>query len=452
MPNRSALPPLPPGPPPATGLVSGLRLGAAPALPKARSRSWALLLVQVLWVLLVFEVDQFVAAKTGVPTNRLPTLIAPFLIWMTLSAGRVRTLYWPLLMFLAMHFVASLLAENSGLARTPFKFMVYITLLMASTAAFMNTPQKLNFVWKTHLLGFAWFAVQGIPTAGRVTWHSVLNNEDSFGPLMVMTIPVAYFYSIMTPSPRWRLVARVVFALGLLGVVVSFARGAAVAAAVVLAHMLFYSPNKTRTFTFLTLATLVTIPLVAYFVPIDQYLVEVGSSAEGDPVRAHLWNLAVRVWHTSPLYGVGASNFGVVAERIATPADHAMIWGSIYYRAVHNTAFQILAEEGVLGILLWAIMVVNFFWWTRQIRSKAAVAVWQGYRSDINLVAWSRGLDGAMVGFLLTSIFYNQLYVHWFWSLLIMAFALHRITVIMPARGDAKTHPKRGTAPGMARA
>lgn len=455
--RRSAFPPVLPGTVP-TGVNSG---APAPALAPAsgrqvvrpQPRNWDLWLVQVLWVLLVLEIDQYIAFKTGIPTNRLPTLIAPILICLTLMAGRPRIIHWPMVAFLAMHLVASFTAENAGLSRTPFKFMVYITLLLASSATFIDTPQKFNFVWKTHLVGFFWFAIQGIPTAGKVMWHSVLANEDSFGPLMVIAMPIAYFYSVMGVPSRWRTFARVVFGLSLLGIVVSFARGAAVAAAVVLAHLFVFAKNKTRTFTFLILAALVLIPITAYFVPLDAYIKEIGSSAGGDPVRANLWDMAWRVFKTSPLYGVGAGNFGVVAERIATPEDHAIIWGSIYYRAVHNTGFQILSEEGVLGLVLWAMMIVSFFRWNIMIRSREAVAAWQAAGGKIDIVALSRGLDGSMLGFLLTSIFYNQLYVHWFWSLLIISFVLRRMVVIGPAVSPVRVpRHNRGLVPRLGRA
>jgi O-antigen ligase len=398
------------------------------------SKSPPLFLVHALWVLLVYEVDVFLTAKTGAPFNRLPTVLAPILLFVTLFHGKRKTIYWPLVLFLAMHLGASLFAENAGISRVPFKYMFYVVLLLASTATFVDTPPKMSFLLKLYMVGFAWFGLQGVPTGGRVLWHPLMGNEDSFGPLMVIAIPIAFFYAQATQSRRWRWIAKGIFGVGVLGLMVSFARGAALAGAAVLLHILLFSPNKTRTFTSLMLATIVLVPLVVYFVPLDAYFKEVGSSAAGDEVRTHLWGLAWRVFKTSPLVGVGAGNFGVIGEVIATPADHRMVWGAIYYRAVHNVGMQILAEEGLVGIALWATMIVGFFRWNKRLRVKDAVASWRTQGgTDFNLSVFTRGLDGAMLGFLLTSIFYNELYVYWFWSLLILSFVLHRMVIVMPS-------------------
>jgi O-antigen ligase len=398
------------------------------------STSIGLFLVNFMWVLLIFEVEQFLSSLTHLPFNRIPTLVAPLLAIATVMAGRRKTLYWPLIAFVAMHLVASLFAENAGLSRVPFKFLLYIVLVMASTAAFADTPARLDKVLKLFVLGFAWYGVQGLPTGGKVSWHWLLGNEDSFGPLMCVAIPAAYFYSVATSSARWRWIGRVVFGIGLLGLVVSFARGAALGGAAVLLYIMVLSPNKTRTFMFLMGATIIMVPLIAYFVPLDAYFKEVSSSAGGDPVRAHLWGLAYRVFQTSPFFGVGAGNFGVIADQIATPYDRAVVWGAIYYRAVHSTAMQILAEEGLVGIGLWFTMIYNFFRWNIRLRTKAAIASWRSMGgTDLDLRSITRGLDGAMLGFLITSIFYNQLYIHWFWSLLIFSFVLHRMVVVMPS-------------------
>ena len=399
-----------------------------------------------MWILLVFEVDQFLAAVTGAPFNRLPTLLAPVLLGFTLFRYKRNTVSWPIVLFLLMHLSASIFAENAGLSRNGFKYMFYVTLLGVSTATLINVPAKLDYILKVYLLSFAWFGLFGDFSGGKVWWHQLLGNEDSFGPLMVMAMPIGFFFAQSTRVPLWRRIGRLVFGLGILGLVVSFARGAAVAGAAVLLYILVFSPNKTRTFVSLMVAAIILIPLVAYFVPLDAYLKEVGTSSGGDPVRAHLWGLAVRVWKTSPWVGVGVNNFGVIGELIATPEDDAMVWGSIYFRAVHSTGFQILAEEGLVGIGLWLTMIVGFFWRTRQLCRKEAVTAWRALGgAEFELVHLTRGLEGAMLGFLLTSIFYNQLYIHWFWSLLTLAFVLHRMTVVSFRR--SMPPPGRGGIP-----
>jgi O-antigen ligase len=407
---------------------------AQPGRSRSRSTSAGLFLVKVMWVLMVFEVDQFLTAKTGAPFNRIPTLVAPVLAFVTLFHGKKKMIYWPILLFLALHLGASLFAENAGLSRTPFKFIFYMALLLASSASFVDSPPKMSFILKLYVLSFAWFGVQGLPR-GLVAWHSLLANEDSFGPLMVVAMPFAYFFGLATSSKRWRWVAHAIFAVSVLGLVASFARGAAIAGAAVLLYIVLLSPNKVRNITYLILAAIILLPVVNLIVPLGAYLKEIGTSAGGDVTRTQLWSLAWRVFQSSPVYGVGASNYGVAAMRIASPMEQSQMWGSLYYRAVHNTSLQILAEEGLIGIALWVTMIVSFFRWNFRLRKASARASWvsQG-GTDLDLRLIARGLDGSMLGFLLSGIFYNQLYIHWFWSLVTISYVLVRITNPVPTR------------------
>jgi len=400
--------------------------------------------VYVLWVLMVFDVDQFLSAKTGAPFYLAPTLLAPILALLIISHGQRRVVYWPMLVFVAMHLGASVLAQNSGLSRGPFKFMLYMTLLFASTASFVNSPAKMTVILKLYLLSFAWFGLQGIPR-GLVPWHFNLANEDSFGPLMVVAMPFAFFFGLAASSKRWRLIGHGIFALSILGLAASFARGASIAGAIVLMYIFALSPNKGRTFTYLALAAILMVPVAAALLPLKAYFAEVASSTQGDSGRMHIWNMAWRVFQTSPLFGVGAGNFGVAAIGVATPTELQTMWRGYYYLAVHNSAIQILAEEGLLGIALWATMILGFFRWNARLRTDAARAAWASQGTpDLDLRLIARGLDGSMLGFLLSGVFYNQMYIHWFWSLLTISFVLVRIAVpAVPrsSRRPARAHP-----------
>lgn len=392
------------------------------------SKPFSLFLVYIFWVLMIFEVDWFLFATTGVPFYRIPMLVAPTLtLGILVNQSDKRAVYWPLILFVLLHLGASVFAENAGYSRDALKFMLYMVMLLASSVLFLDSPSKMIIVLKLYLLSFVWYSLQGLPN-GRVTWHPLLANEDSYGPLMVISMAFSYFFALATSSRRWRLLARGIFFLSILGVVVSFARGASVAAGVVLLHILLRSPSRAKTLTGLVLATIVLLPVAALIVPLGPYIKEVQSSSEGDPVREALWRLAWDVFQESPLYGVGAFNFGVVAAKI-TVFDPTRTVGpdpaQLYSFAVHNAYLQILAEEGIIGITLWIGMVVGFFRRIRRLQTEGAIARWRGRGGEgVDLCLISRGLEGAMVGYLVNSVFYNQLYIHWFWSLVTIAYVL----------------------------
>jgi O-antigen ligase len=331
-----------------------------------------------------------------------------------------------MLLFVLMHLVASVLAENAGLSRKALKFMIYMLLLYAGSVSFLDSPRKVVVVLKLYLLSFAWYGLQGLPR-GVVAWHPLLANEDSYGPLMGISLAFSFFFAMAVRSRGWRLFAWAMVPLSALGVVVSFARGAALAAGAVLLHIVARSPRRVAAVASLALGAIVLLPVAALMLPLDTYLEELGTISEGKgagtgKTRWVLWRLALGVFQESPLYGVGANNFGVVASRMFEPEDLEQTWHSaeqLYLVALHNPHVQILAEEGLVGFGLWIAMIVGFFKQTRRLQRDQAVARWTeqgGQAVDLRLAA--RGLEAAMIGFLANSIFYNQLYIHWFWSLL----------------------------------
>jgi O-antigen ligase len=422
------------------GLMGGIG-GASVPFP--------LRLTYAFWVLTTFEPDILLSSMTGAPFYRISLLFMGVLGLFVLRRRNAKTVYWPLILFVLMHFAASLLATNAGLSRDALKFMVYMLVLFAGSATFVDSPSRMLVVLKIYFLSFAWYGIQGMPGslgglrrgAGLtgVTWHPVLSNEDSFGPLMVMSMAFSYFFAMAVPSPRWKKFARVLFALSIVGVVVTFARGSQLAGGAVLLYLMWRSPRRAVALASLVIILIVAVPVAAMVFPLGKYMETMSSVAEGDDLRTSLWRLAWNVFLTSPVYGVGALNFGVVASQI-TPYDPENPLGAdpakLYLFWLHNVPFQILAEEGLAGISLWMAMIIGFFWWNRRLQSEEATARWRergGGSFDIRMMA--RGLDGAMVGYLATCIFYNQLYFnHWFWSLLTLSYVLRGVTGPMPSQ------------------
>jgi hypothetical protein len=84
---------------------------------------------------------------------------------------------------------------------------------------------------------------------------------------------------------------------------------------------------------------------------------------------------------------------------------------------------QLLAEQGLFGVTLWAIMIIGFFRRVGQLRTSRARRAWsRAGGAGFDLKYLSLGLEGAMVGFLVAGVFYNQVYRHWFYTLLLFSF------------------------------
>ncbi len=67
--------------------------------------------------------------------------------------------------------------------------------------------------------------------------------------------------------------------------------------------------------------------------------------------RIDTWKVAIRMWNDNPIIGVGGRNFFPMAARYTS-----------HVRVTHNTYFQILSEEGLLGIVFFCgLMALALF-------------------------------------------------------------------------------------------
>jgi hypothetical protein len=149
-----------------------------------------------------------------------------------------------------------------------------------------------------------------------------------------------------------------------------------------------------------------------------------GSSSD----RLDLAKAGWRVFLRSPLMGVGPGNFGAyAAENFA--------WGEgsgsyedpshLYGRSLHNIYTQVLSEHGLIGIAVFVSILVDFVRRNRRLRTNVSGERWADSthgKTDLRSVAL--GLESALVGFLASGLFYDQLYISTFYSIVGLNFVL----------------------------
>jgi O-antigen ligase len=169
--------------------------------------------------------------------------------------------------------------------------------------------------------------------------------------------------------------------------------------------------------------------------------------------RWDLWNVGWLAFLRSPLVGVGPGNVGVYAaeyfqygEARGFYADPAHLWGKV----MHNTYVQVLSEQGLIGVVIFVSILVDFFRRNRSLRTKAAIERWdETCRGSFDLKSISLGLETAMVGFLASGVFYDQLYTSSLYTLVALNFVLSSlITRPGTVPTTEQTGPGGGTAPG----
>jgi O-antigen ligase len=393
----------------------------------------------------LFDVDWFLQSLVGMGPVILRIRLA-LLIPLTLGVllyGRPRDVYWPLALFLLLHLLHVPFVPNRGLAMIGFKHMLVFFIVFTATISLVRTPTRILTLFKMFVLSFVWFVLHGMP-GGQVGWHTELGNRDAFGPLGVMAIGLGYYVAMGARPKSWKYLGFTVSALGVLAVVASFARGAFLGAAVVGGLIWIRSPRK---FVALVggLAAIVLLFVAAELVhPGGAFWDEMATIQDGNTEgtgasRWRLWtSLAWPVFLANPIFGVGANCIGVVGTEFVDPGVLPGKYArpeTLYHRPLHNVYFQLLSEQGLVGTTLWLIMLVDFFRRLRGIRAPSARAIWQrtvGGRIDILYL--SLGLEAVMVGFLVGGVFYNQLYRHWFYTLVLFAILLSEVTRRAPTR------------------
>jgi hypothetical protein len=174
---------------------------------------------------------------------------------------------------------------------------------------------------------------------------------------------------------RHKIALLAVAVIGWTGVMLSLSKGAFLAGiigfVIAFGGCLLFSNRRLRR-PVLGLASLwlgVTVAVQAFFLfaspapaTTDYFTGKAGNSFLSTQHRFLVWRIACRMIATHPLTGVGADNFGAftniaradVASRDTTPPQTEIAEDAVLERA-HNEYLQILAELGVIGLVLFGI-------------------------------------------------------------------------------------------------
>jgi O-antigen ligase len=336
-----------------------------------------------------------------------------------------------------------------GLARAVDRGMYQLYLLGLITLTICDRPAYARRILGLYFGYFIWFGLWGLlslvispisdsedPGARVIVfWHPDYDNRDAFGPLMVAGLA----YSIYYLQANWTIRTQTRTALSYLsiglcviGFVTSFGRGAFLAFLAVATSMWLRSKSKIT----VTVALLIVIGVATLAVPrlTDRYadtmqsITQQGTTSGTGADRAALWNIAWREFLSSPIVGVGTSNFGSGASAVMSPGEVAAggyTVGKLWGRAAHSAPMTILAEYGLIGAVIAVLLVVDFFRTNRRTRlhaakiSSPAVSRAGGFPPGyVNAVAL--GLHAAFLAFCISGIFYEILYSQLFWVVVVL--------------------------------
>jgi O-antigen ligase len=396
---------------------------AAPARQRARATSWPLF-----WALMLFFLLEYARppALAQLRLQMIFILVFPAL-WLVVSDrpwSRSLTLH---ALFLGVCASGLLFATNTFaayiVARGIFGHLV-VALAITTTLA----------TWRTFTLGlWIWVAIMAYQAIYALT-HGGRGSGGFFADENDLALGCACAFAITFVAVReltgWKRLAAIgLTALYASAVVASFSRGGFLALAAAALYCVWTGRNRARNLALGALGAGVFFLLI----PAD-YKAELQTMSDTDEGTAHvrqfMWTAAVRMWNANPVLGVGAGNsnwrlgeYQPREGRFSAPEYTERDWST---QSVHSTFFQLLAELGVVGVVLFGLLITGHFRTMRMLRKEAAEdpALSAQRRREIELYAV--GLGGAMVAYLAGGLFLSVLYYPYPWYFCAMSVACAR--------------------------
>ena len=258
--------------------------------------------------------------------------------------------------------------------------------------------------WASHGFGFSDWG-----TGGGPGWF---HNSGEFGIQMCVFLPLAacFFWALKEHWPLWK---KALFALlpitAMTGMISSSSRGALLGGVAVMLFFLLKSKYKIKG----TIALLLILGAVYLAIPEEQKMrFQQAGDDQTSIARIERWEKGLEMARRYPLLGVGYKNWEI--------ADRRLFFGGGAY--CHNIFVECMSELGYSGLAVFILMIVYTFINNHGTRKIAIEQL--GGNKFISYMA--HGLDGALVGYLVSGFFVTVLYYPYFWINLAMTVALNQ--------------------------
>jgi len=162
-------------------------------------------------------------------------------------------------------------------------------------------------------------------------------------------------------------------------------------------------------------------------------------------MRLELWKIALNEFLAYPLTGVGAGNFKWRLAEFQSP-EQVEKFGRLLSYETHSTFFQLLAELGLAGCIVFG-MILFYTYRNYQQIDKLSSRYLLAAQSSLNpqaeddlrwIQAYGWGLMGGFLGYLASVMFISSLYYSHTWIPGAMMIALYLITAERIKRQDCQ--------------
>lgn len=300
-----------------------------------------------------------------------------------------------------------------------------ITWALLAAAGFLCTIACYKYAvgaWHMDFGGFARTIYEERRLAGP------LEDPNFFAAMLVFILPLAADRAMHGVTLAWRMLGAYIGVVVLIAIVLTTSRGALVAmAAMLVAAGLFYEARVVVRLVVVACiaalcgAVLLSDELIERFAVLIEILSPHASAAATDTsVQGRLaeWMVALQLFLDNPLLGVGIGGYNAHFQ------DYSLDLGLMARgadRSAHGLYVEILAEMGIVGFILFAIIVGCAIFAVR----RALTMLSEPHQARDRAEVAAFGL--AVVGYLAAMTFLHDAYPRFLWMILVIAIALPQI-------------------------
>ena len=335
---------------------------------------------------------------------------------------------------LALYILVTNTIRSPGAVRA----VVWVLLIVGAILGGLSLFQQITETYTNAYFGFAQTesSVTGTTSTGIERLAGPIGEKNRYAQIMLMLVPLAIMQATAERRRGVKLVALGCAALAAIATALTFSRGAALAAAIVLLAMV--ALRYVRLTHVLAAIALITIVLLA----VPQYgerVTSVGallSLLSDEPPGAETDNsllsratenlTALSVWADHPIVGVGPGEFPAYYRDYA---DEIGLSVRAQDREAHNLYLGIAAESGSLGLIAFLGAVIVTLWQLSRARRAAL-------RTRPDLAAIATGFLLSIVAYLASGLFLHLSYARYYWLLLALGGAAAMVIGRVVAAAD----------------
>jgi O-antigen ligase len=350
-----------------------------------------------------------------------PKLIAVILViaWITKADKVNSTQIVGFVLFVAILAIDIVIAANMYAAVwTTYGMLMLLVGFCVPLINFTNTLAKLRQVVNSLLACFLYIAVYAIFNAGFGPAREAGGQDENYvAAAMNLAIPIAWF-SFLSEKHKWKkLCFASLVCVYILAIVVGLSRGGFVGLVCAMGYSLMKSPRKGLAIS-VAVAIGVGVALVAGPAYWDEMSTITDTSEDTADLRLEFWAIATREFLAYPLTGVGGDNFKWRMAEFQS-AEQLEKFGRLLLADVHSTYFQLLAEMGLAGCIVFGVILLRTYRDYLQIERLSGKAVADkggATKADLEWIQnYGRGIMAGSIGYLASAAFLSALYYSHFW-------------------------------------